>query len=159
MKETQKYFVLKLLYKIDSWKWRIDNFAKLFSLPGSLCVHFLLTPYITQKKLQSNCIVHTYFLSWKHCFKAEKVRVKRLGKVIIIFDSFLSSFPASLWSGEHRDPKIRGTLRSFVPPGGIFLKGNYQESELLCCLIVTWGIFSVLNITSLSVGSLLSKAI
>lgn len=58
-----------------------------------------------------------------------------------------------------RKSMLSGTLGHFVPPGGIFLKEDYQGPELPLSWIITWGLFLVLNITGLSIDSLLCQAI
>lgn len=143
--------------------WWTGNFANLFLFPHCCIYLFWHVLCIAQKIKVSECIECIYccrypFLSLKNCLwiKMSAFGRKRGGflQSLTILNLLSSQFIV-----VQRESMLSGTLRLFVPPGGIFLKENYQGVELPLSLIITWGIFSVLNITKLSVDSLLRQAI
>ena len=139
----------------------LGNFANLF--PYSFIYLFWLALYIIQRINFSKCIECIYF-----CWHVVCLLKSCLGMRICAFKRRKGSWEPSLAILKYFLPQITeaqrtsmlsGTLRYAVPPGGIFLQENYPQPELPLSWIITWGIFSALNITSLSVDSLLCQAI
>lgn len=133
------------------------------SLSIQLYLSFLTSLYIIQRINFSKCIECIYFC-WhvvcllKSCLEMRICAFKRRKGSWEPSLAILKYFLPQVTEAK-RESMLSGTLRYAVPPGGIFLQENYPQPELPLSWIITWGIFSALNITSLSVDSLLCQAI
>jgi hypothetical protein len=160
---SQKHFVLRFLYEIDDFRFGAlttlqISFSLFFSLPQCFIYLFLLVQYISQRiksSIDIGCIdCNIHFSSLRMLLREKVCTWGKCRRLIIIFHS--SSPPSPLTVVQRACSvapwDILCHLMEF-PWKGLTRGLNYA------LLDITWGIFSVLNITTLSIAPLLGWAI